>query len=92
MSLQFFLLTTHTSSPVCCVLSTHVYATQLDPSLLMINTCINLTPQSQDRFISLALLYVHRDIQLDYDQLIDTFAARKPRRMLMCNALTEEMD
>ena len=44
----------------------------------------------QGRFNSLALLYIHRDIQLDYDRIIDAFAAKRPRRMLMTNPLTEE--
>lgn len=44
----------------------------------------------QDRFISLALLYIHRDILLNYDRLIDAYAAKRPRRMLMTNPLADK--
>ena len=46
----------------------------------------------QDRLNDLILLYAHKDIQLDYEQLVDTFAARLPRRMLLRDPLNHPDD
>ena len=46
----------------------------------------------QDRLNSLILLYVHKDIQLNYDEVVDAFAARAPRRMLLVDACNHEED
>lgn len=43
----------------------------------------------EDRFNALILLFVHRDIALDYDKIIDKYARRYPRRMLFANPLLE---
>ena len=40
------------------------------------------TTTSQERFSSLAVLYVHRDFEIDLDLIIDQFATMHPRR---CN-------
>ena len=40
---------------------------------------------SQDRLNSLLLLYVHKDIQLNYDAVVDLYASRYPRRMALLN-------
>ena len=37
------------------------------------------------RFNALVLVYVHKDIELDLDKIIDIFARRHPRRMLLFN-------
>ena len=42
---------------------------------------------SQDRLNGLALMYVHRDKDIDIDQLIDLFAQIHPRRMRMADIL-----
>ena len=44
---------------------------------------------SEDRFNALLLLYVHRDIKLDYKKIIDMYAMSYPRRMVLKNSLTE---
>ena len=33
-------------------------------------------------------LYIHRDIFLDYDKVIDIYASKYPRRMLLINRLS----
>ena len=45
---------------------------------------------SEDRFNRLLLLYVHRDIKLDYQKIIGMYAMRYPRRMVLKNQLTEQ--
>ena len=41
----------------------------------------------QDRLNALLLLHVHRDIKLDVNKVIDTFANRHPRRMMLLNPM-----
>jgi hypothetical protein len=43
----------------------------------------------EQRFNALVLLFVHRDIALDYGKIIDMHAQRYPRRMLFQNPLME---
>ena len=38
---------------------------------------------SESRFNALILIYVHRYIKLDYDKIIDFFATKHPRKMLL---------
>ena len=45
---------------------------------------------SEDRFNALILLYVHRDIKLNFDEVIDMYARKFPRRMLLLNPLSEK--
>ena len=45
---------------------------------------------SEDRFNALLLLHVHNDIKLDYKKIIDMYAMRYPRRMVLKNPLTEQ--
>ena len=39
----------------------------------------------EDRLNALLLLYVHRDIKLNYDKIIDDYAQRNPRKMVLMN-------
>jgi len=39
------------------------------------------------RLNALLLLFIHRDIELDYDKVVDIFARRNTRRMLLINPL-----
>ena len=39
----------------------------------------------EDRLNALLLLYVHRDIKLDYDKIIDDDARRNPRKIVLMN-------
>ena len=45
---------------------------------------------SEDRLNSLILMYVHKDIKLDYNDIIDMYARRNPRRMLFINPLGDK--
>ena len=45
---------------------------------------------SEGRLKGLALLNVHREIHLDVDKVIDSFAAKHPRRMLLNDILNAE--
>jgi hypothetical protein len=49
-----------------------------------------MSTMGEDRLNALLLMFVHRDIILDYKQIIDMFALRKPRRMLFINPLSEK--
>ena len=41
----------------------------------------------QDRLNALLLLYVHKDIVVDYEAVIDLYASRHLRRMVLVNPL-----
>ena len=38
---------------------------------------------------ALSVVYIHRDIFLDYDKMIDIYASKYPRRMLLINPISE---
>ena len=40
---------------------------------------------SEDRLNELSLLYIDKDIEIDYDYNISQFALRNPRRMQLIN-------
>ena len=42
---------------------------------------------SEDHMNALMLLYIHKDLSLNYDQNIDDFARKNPRKMLLVNPL-----
>ena len=42
---------------------------------------------SESRLNALILMYIHRDIKLDFERIIDMYASRHPRRMLFINPL-----
>ena len=41
----------------------------------------------QERLNALMLLYIHKDIYIDYNAVIDIFATKYPRKMLFVNPL-----
>ena len=43
----------------------------------------------EDRLNALLLLYVHKDIVINYDSIIDTFARRNPRKMLLLDPMAD---
>ena len=43
----------------------------------------------QERLNSLLLLFIHKNISLDYEAIINSFASKHPRRMLLSNPLAE---
>ena len=44
----------------------------------------------EERLNALSLVYIHRDIFLDYDKIIDIYASKYPRRILLINSLSVE--
>ena len=46
----------------------------------------------QDRLTSLALIYIHREIELDPEQVIDEFAKNNPHRMKFLDILQDSPD
>ena len=43
----------------------------------------------EERLNALLLVHIHRDIFLEYDKIIDIYASKYPRRMLLINLLSE---
>ena len=43
----------------------------------------------EDRFNALMLLYVHKDIELNIDAIIDSYSRKYPRRMLLMDPICE---
>ena len=44
----------------------------------------------QNHLNALILLYVHKDIALDFDAIVNVFASKRPRRMLIQNPLATD--
>ena len=44
----------------------------------------------EERLSALSLVYSHRDIFLGYDKIMDIYASKYPRRMLLINPLSVE--
>ena len=44
----------------------------------------------QERMNGLALLHVHRDLELDLEKIVDLFAMKHPRRIEMINVLNSD--
>ena len=47
------------------------------------------TTMTQDRLNALILLFIHKDIPLDYDVIVNAFAAKRPGRMLLQSPLLD---
>ena len=43
----------------------------------------------EERRNAFSLVRIHRDIFLDYDKIIDIYASKYPRRVLLINPLSE---
>ena len=43
----------------------------------------------EERLKAFSLVCIHRDIFLDYDKIIDIYASKYPRRMLLINPPSE---
>ena len=39
----------------------------------------------KERLNAISLVYIHRDIFFDYDKIIDIYASKYPRRILLIN-------
>ena len=57
-------------------------------SLQVVKTKLQST-MCQNRLNALMLLYIHKDIPLTYNKIIDLYANRYPRRMTFSNPLAE---
>jgi len=44
----------------------------------------------EDRFNALLLMYVHKDIQIDINKIVDKFAGKHPRKMMLTNPLFDK--
>ena len=60
-------------------------------SILKFIKCALRSTVREDHLNALVLLYIHREIKLDYGQIIDTFATRYPRRILLMNPLLDDI-
>ena len=65
-------------------------ATECSHSGLQIVKTNLQSTMGQQRLNALVLLYIHKDIQINYPKIIDIYANRYPRRMLFKNPLAEE--
>ena len=59
-----------------------------DPTLQHLRTDFR-SVMGEDRLNALSLVYIHRNIFLDYDKIIDIYVSKYPRRMLLINPLSE---
>ena len=53
------------------------------------NLRTDLSMIDEERLNALSLVCIYRKIFLDYDKIIDIYASRYPRRMLLINPLSE---
>ena len=51
---------------------------------------LHRSTMKEDGLNALLLLFVHREIGLDLDRIVNTYDTRHPRRMLFINPLTLE--
>lgn len=58
-------------------------------TLRLLKTYLRST-MSQDRLTSLALMYIHSDFELDPSDIVNTFARKQPRKMLLPNILCDQ--
>ena len=52
----------------------------------------NRTTQTDERLNGLCLICAHRDIEIDWDKVVNTFAAENPRRMSLINIMDDSKD
>ena len=55
-------------------------------SLRFVKSCFRGTVR-EDRLNALSLLFIHKDVALDYDAIIDDYAKRNKRRMTFINPM-----
>lgn len=51
---------------------------------------VHRSTMKEDRLNGLILLFIHRDIPLDYERIIDIFASEYTHKMLFMNPLSED--
>lgn len=50
----------------------------------------NRTTQLDDRLTGLSMICAYRDTEIDWDKVINTFANKYPRRMMLINILDDD--
>ena len=75
-------------SIVLTISATNASVERVNSALLFIKTDYRST-MSEDRFNTLVLLCGHWDIKLDYNHIIQIFANKCPRRLLLINPLLQ---
>ena len=50
----------------------------------------NRTTQLDDRLTGLCIICAYRDVEINWDKVINTFANKNPRRMALINILDDE--
>ena len=67
---------------------TSASAERANSDLRHVKTCF-LSMMYAERLNALLLVYIHRDIFLDYDKIIDMYTLKYPRKILLINPLSE---
>ena len=67
---------------------TSASAERANSDLRLLKTCF-LSMMCAERLNALLLVYIHRDIFLDYDKIIDMYTLKYPRKILLINPLSE---
>ena len=78
-----------TPSIILTITATDASVERANSALRFVKTDFRST-MSEDRFNALLLLFVHRNIRLDYKKFLDMSAVHYPRRMVLKNPLTEQ--
>ena len=65
-----------------------------NPDRKKMNSALHLRTEFQsmmgeERLNALSLVCIHRDIFLDHDKIINIYASKYPKRMLLINSLSE---
>ena len=71
------------------ILPVSTTATECSHSCLQVAKKMLQSTMGQNRLNALMLLYIHKDIPLNYNKIIDLYANRYPRRMNFSNPLAE---
>ena len=75
-------------SIACIIPVTTATVERSNSALKYVKTALCST-MGQERLNSLLLLFIHKNISLDYEAIINSFASKHPRRMLLSNPLAE---
>ena len=68
------------------------YQCTCDRSISVLNRVksFNRTTQFDDRLTGLCIIYAYRDVEINWDKVINAFANKNPRRMALINILDDE--
>ena len=83
---------------VCRILTILLVAPMTTASIERSNSALGYvksklrSTMGQDRLNALLLLFIHKDVPINYQAVVDAFARKKPRRMLLTNPLDDTED